>query len=216
MHLSRWHHGAAGVVPTPNLERGNTATRGRPQRYPALSQASVRQPNSPTHASRPGTALRSGWAHSVGARRAALLRAGLTTRSRRGPTAGHQAPATGTVYIFCGRGLASHRWPRLTSNGRPRRILPASTATTSISGKPRVSAVGFAAARITCSSGSQQSACRRCSLLFCVQQETQVSWQSIAQSHTEFICPRWFATRGAHAVCLVPCKQSRGQPPSVA
>jgi hypothetical protein len=35
----------------------------------------------------------------------------LTLRSRGGPTACHQAPATGTVYIVCGRGLASHRWP---------------------------------------------------------------------------------------------------------
>ena len=43
---------------------------------------------------------------------------GLTLRSRRGPTAGHQARATGTVYIFCGSGLASHRWSRLTSNVR--------------------------------------------------------------------------------------------------
>ena len=42
----------------------------------------------------------------------------LTPRSSRAPTAGHQAPATGTVYIFCGRGLASHRWFRLTSNVR--------------------------------------------------------------------------------------------------
>jgi len=45
----------------------------------------------------------------------------LTPRSRRGPTAGHQARATGTVYIFCGPGLAPHRWSRLTSNVRPRK-----------------------------------------------------------------------------------------------
>ena len=44
----------------------------------------------------------------------------LTLRSRRGPTAGHQARATGTVYIFCVPGLAPHRWSRLTSNVRPR------------------------------------------------------------------------------------------------
>jgi hypothetical protein len=44
---------------------------------------------------------------------------GLTPRSRRAPTAGHQAPATGTLYIFCARGLASHRRCRLTSNVRP-------------------------------------------------------------------------------------------------
>src|SRR5688572_1188764 len=45
---------------------------------------------------------------------------GLTIRSRRGPTAGHQPRATGTVYIFCGPGLAPHRRSRLTSNVRPR------------------------------------------------------------------------------------------------
>ena len=42
----------------------------------------------------------------------------LTPRSSRAPTAGHQARATGTVYIFRGPGLASHRWCRLTSNVR--------------------------------------------------------------------------------------------------
>ena len=42
----------------------------------------------------------------------------LTPRSSRAPTAGHQAPATSTLYIFCGRGLASHRRCRLTSNVR--------------------------------------------------------------------------------------------------
>ena len=44
---------------------------------------------------------------------------GLTLRSRRGPTASHQARATGTVYIFCGPGLASCRSSRLNSNVRP-------------------------------------------------------------------------------------------------
>ena len=42
----------------------------------------------------------------------------LTPRSSRAPTAGHQARATGTVYIFCGPGLASRRRCRLTSNVR--------------------------------------------------------------------------------------------------
>jgi len=46
---------------------------------------------------------------------------GLTRRSRRGPTASHQARATGTQYIICGPGLASCRRPRLTSNVRPHR-----------------------------------------------------------------------------------------------
>src|SRR5687767_8642484 len=44
---------------------------------------------------------------------------GLTLRSRRGPTAGHQARAGGTGYIFTGPGLASCRRSRLTSNVRP-------------------------------------------------------------------------------------------------
>ena len=48
-----------------------------------------------------------------------LAQRGLTLRSRRGPTASPQARATGTVYIFCGPGLASFRWSRLNSNVRP-------------------------------------------------------------------------------------------------
>ena len=46
---------------------------------------------------------------------------GLTPRSSRAPTACHQAPATGTVYIVCGRGLASCRRCRLNSNVRQRK-----------------------------------------------------------------------------------------------
>jgi len=41
----------------------------------------------------------------------------LTPRSRRGPTAGHQA-RDAARHIICIAGLASHRWPRLTSNVR--------------------------------------------------------------------------------------------------
>jgi hypothetical protein len=44
----------------------------------------------------------------------------LTPRSRRGPTAGHQARSGGTRYIFASPGLAPHRRPRLSSNVRPR------------------------------------------------------------------------------------------------
>jgi hypothetical protein len=44
----------------------------------------------------------------------------LTLHSRGGPTACHQAPAGSTVYIVAVRGLASHRWPPLSSNVRPR------------------------------------------------------------------------------------------------
>ena len=43
----------------------------------------------------------------------------LTPRSSRAPTAGHQARDTGTRYIFCIPGLASHRRCRLNSNVRP-------------------------------------------------------------------------------------------------
>ena len=41
-----------------------------------------------------------------------------TPRSRRGPTASHQARAGGTLYIFTGPGLASCRQSRLNSNVR--------------------------------------------------------------------------------------------------
>ena len=48
-----------------------------------------------------------------------------TPRSSRAPTAGHQARHTGTKYIFCVPGLASHRWVRLSSTVRPSRRRPA-------------------------------------------------------------------------------------------
>jgi hypothetical protein len=44
---------------------------------------------------------------------------GLTPRSKGAPTARHQGPATGTLYIVCGRALASRRRRPLTSNVRP-------------------------------------------------------------------------------------------------
>ena len=50
---------------------------------------------------------------------AAAKQRGLTIRPRGAPTACHQAPATGTLYIVCRRGLASHRRRPLTSNVRP-------------------------------------------------------------------------------------------------
>ena len=43
---------------------------------------------------------------------------GLTPRSSGAPTAGHQGPPAGTVYIFCRRALASCRWLPLSSNVR--------------------------------------------------------------------------------------------------
>ena len=46
---------------------------------------------------------------------------GLTPRSSRAPTAGHQARSGGTRYIFTSPGLASHRRCQLCSNVRPRK-----------------------------------------------------------------------------------------------
>ena len=46
----------------------------------------------------------------------------LTPRSRRGPTAGHQARSGGTRYIFASPGLAPHRRSRLSSNVRQRKV----------------------------------------------------------------------------------------------
>jgi len=53
-----------------------------------------------------------------------LPRADKTPRDREARTCKvrpnpYQAQATGTVYIFCGLGLASCRWRQLTSNVRP-------------------------------------------------------------------------------------------------
>ena len=50
-----------------------------------------------------------------------LAQRGLTLRSRRGPTASHQARAGGTLHIFTSPGPASCRWSRLNSNVRPRK-----------------------------------------------------------------------------------------------
>ena len=55
----------------------------------------------------------------------------LTPRSRRGPTAGHQARQAAVV-IICPSGLASHRRSRLTSNVRPR--MPTRNASPALSG----------------------------------------------------------------------------------
>ena len=44
---SRWHLGAAGMIPSPNLERGNTATRGRPRRYPHCRELACANPTRP-------------------------------------------------------------------------------------------------------------------------------------------------------------------------
>jgi hypothetical protein len=50
---------------------------------------------------------------------AAVARCGLTPRSSGAPTAGHQARAGGTRYIFTSPGLASCRRRPLSSNVRP-------------------------------------------------------------------------------------------------
>ena len=55
---------------------------------------------------------------SLGRPSPALTGRCLTLRSRRGPTAGHQARSGGTRYIFTSPGLASCRRSRLTSNVR--------------------------------------------------------------------------------------------------
>ena len=47
---------------------------------------------------------------------------GLTPRSSRAPTAGHQARAGGTRYILASPGLASRRWRRLSSNVRHQKV----------------------------------------------------------------------------------------------
>ena len=47
---------------------------------------------------------------------------GLTLRSRRGPTAGHQARSGGTQYIFASPGLASCSRRPLSSNVRQRKV----------------------------------------------------------------------------------------------
>ena len=47
-----------------------------------------------------------------------MVHGGLTPRSRRAPTAGHQGQPAGTVYILCWLALASHRRCRLSSNVR--------------------------------------------------------------------------------------------------
>ena len=53
----------------------------------------------------------------------------LTLRSSGAPTAGHQARAGGTPYIFTGPGLASCRRRPLSSNVRPRKNQPRRIAT---------------------------------------------------------------------------------------
>ena len=60
------------------------------------------------------------WQHSLHGIHRRSQQCGLTPRSRRGPTAGHQGPPGGTRYIFASRALASCRWSRLSSNVRQR------------------------------------------------------------------------------------------------
>ena len=111
----------------------NTALRGSPSSVcwvtsgtgaSAHSQGSGRLECPPRHRRQRGAGRRHGGHQKLRSpRRSRLWHAGrgLTPRSRRGPTAGHRARATGTVYILCGPGLAPHRRSRLTSNVRPRK-----------------------------------------------------------------------------------------------
>ena len=105
----------------------------------------------------------------------ALPQCRLTPRSRRGPTASHQARAGGTRYIFTGPGLASCRRSRLNSNGRPRNqiLLLAATkkANTTCALRPRTTHGGRRTClnrlpastgrnrRSRCGSGSQYRSC---------------------------------------------------------
>ena len=86
---------------------------------------------------------------------APISRQRLTLRSRRGPTAGRQARAGGTVYIFTGPGLASCRWSRLSSNVR-RHTTPTATRRAFVGhrrGSPAVFAGDSSSRRPDCASG---------------------------------------------------------------
>ena len=117
-----------GAGGTGKKRRGRTLASARPQlrrtmckcfalveppmickEYAALLLANARAHMAQTSAplvARPG--LVSGVAHR--------RQRGLTIRSKGPPTARHQALVAGTLYIFCGQGLASHRRRPLTSN----------------------------------------------------------------------------------------------------
>jgi len=109
----------------------NTALRGRPSSVrwvtsgtgaSADSQGSGRLQCAPRHRRQRGAARRRGGHRKPRSpRRFGLWNTerGLTPRSRRGPTALHQAREA-VRHIIGLAGLAQHRWSRLNSNVRPR------------------------------------------------------------------------------------------------
>ena len=102
--------------------KGKRSGHGRQEAHFAKSSAAALQTNTATffpaeqeRRSSPPARATSPWQSIV---RGSSARRCLTLRSRRGPTAGHQARSGGTRYIFTSPGLASCRRSRLTSNVR--------------------------------------------------------------------------------------------------
>ena len=98
--------------------------QGPPRSTPALVRSSFK--------ARPAKASSAEREATVARKPETQPRRGLTPRSTGAPTAGHQARAGGTRYIFTGPGLASCRWCPVTSNVRPHKChrsapLPKST-----------------------------------------------------------------------------------------
>ena len=103
--------------PQPALARQpSVIRRGGLNARPATVSNAEREAPGAGHEEQPGFGRR-----SIGAHRAQRC---LTPRSRRGPTAGHQARSGGTRYIFASPGLASCRRRPLSSNVRPHRKTP--------------------------------------------------------------------------------------------
>jgi hypothetical protein len=87
----------------------------------------------------------------------------LTLRSRGGPTAGHQAWATGQCAIFCGPGLASHRRPPLSSNVRPHvQILPCASISIQMQRLASRRPIQSKSLLVGALQGSSQSRCISC------------------------------------------------------
>ena len=103
-----WHRPARG---SHYLHLRASAARRNTIPSPACVQAAHAKPRQ--KCSKPSSQSAS---QSVGARAGSR---GLTLRSSGAPTACHQGPPAGTVYIFCCPGLASCRCRPLSSNVRP-------------------------------------------------------------------------------------------------
>ena len=102
-----WHRPARG---SHYLHLRASAARRNTIPSPACVQAAHAKPRQ--KCSKPSSQSAS---QSVGARAGSR---GLTLRSSGAPTACHQGPPAGTVYIFCWRALASYRRRPLSSNVR--------------------------------------------------------------------------------------------------